>query len=586
MKFSGDLSPETEKGIDYNFSKFQTAWKTLGVQNCELVDKHSSSSSSSSSISSAYTNRQLVPEGFVFEDELSYSVVLYPHPIFLAKEYVDDKLKHLKIHVGCGGATFPCNLFLDEDRKAVCADMQLHVNLETEKFILFACEGKPGNKKESDQNKLVIESISALRHNQITRKAKTDESSHILLLPTLYFHGPTCAIGEIWYDVLDHTPQNKPSSVSYTEYNTTSQFDDFMIHLDRVMKTTMEGLKWVFENTETNDGLTVVYGGKSDSTSKNSRKRKRNDDGDDEDEDEDEDKKNKEEEEEEEDGQSKRKQRRKNKKGKSNDEGNVNKSMSQSELAGIVASVCPSFVMQGPSQHFSGSKTWEIFGKLDSRSAFCKVTTDTWETGVFQDMLSNKHPLASCPRIVQPFCAGVDKTTGMGVIVMPWLSTVTGFNIINDHGSRLMDRIEQLRECVFAIHKCGYLHGDIKPDNIGIDSKNQMFLFDLGTIKRVGTRGTRKWKGRFGTEKFMAPEIDGGMEGGEYDETVDYYSAGKTIEHWMSKHEGFKVDPLEGKRKLIARLIEHLCADEPERRDWPTLEQVRRESGGSEGSGS
>eukprot|EP00003_Mantamonas_plastica_P022332 TRINITY_DN376_c0_g1_i9.p1 TRINITY_DN376_c0_g1~~TRINITY_DN376_c0_g1_i9.p1 ORF type:complete len:626 (-),score=156.93 TRINITY_DN376_c0_g1_i9:126-1868(-) len=535
---------------------------------------------SSSSSNSAYLRRLFQRPGsgqltnVNFEDEQSFTVLVYSHVIHVAVEYLADTED--EAFVGCGGATFPANLFLSEkDRRAVCDDLHIHVSLDSEPFILFVCEGKSGSDKKHDQNKLVLESISAYRHNQITRKPvkEWEDSSKKIVLPTLYFNGPTGVIGEVRYDVLDHTTGNKPTSVVYTEFNTKSQLKEFLQHLDAVMKECVEGYKWVKKNTQQNVGR--VFKGQSGSASTRQNKRKERDDDNNSSNHESRDSNNNGKDNGNDDGDGDGKQPFK--KRKTSEQQKDNPALADKTMM----SVCPDLIVRSRG-HWHGSETWERSGILNGQWVFCKVTSDIWEVEVFEKMLSNNHALASCPGVIQPVCAGVDDETEMGAIVMPLLQPVTGFNDIIRDGFTLSERVEQLRECVLAMHKRGYMHRDIKPSNIGIDTDNRMFLFDLGLIKQVGKH---KWNGEVGTERYMAPELE--VNNGVYDERVDFYSAGKTIEEWVEKHNGsdFKVDPLEGQRKLIARLLEHLCAEEPERRDWPTLAQVRRESGGSEGSG-
>jgi len=41
----------------------------------------------------------------------------------------------------------------------------------------------------------------------------------------------------------------------------------------------------------------------------------------------------------------------------------------------------------------------------------------------------------------------------------------------------------QVLECVAGLHKLGYLHRDIKPDNFRVKD-NKVFLIDLGSSKK------------------------------------------------------------------------------------------------------
>ena len=73
------------------------------------------------------------------------------------------------------------------------------------------------------------------------------------------------------------------------------------------------------------------------------------------------------------------------------------------------------------------------------------------------------------------------------------------------------------------LHKMGFIHRDIKPNNIMIDLEGYVKLVDFGASKKIDRKFT---KTIIGTPLYMAPEI---LEGKEYNYSCDYFSIGVCI---------------------------------------------------------
>jgi serine/threonine protein kinase len=66
----------------------------------------------------------------------------------------------------------------------------------------------------------------------------------------------------------------------------------------------------------------------------------------------------------------------------------------------------------------------------------------------------------------------------------------------------------QLAEAVGALHRAGFLHGDIKPDNVHLVDDGTAVLLDLGFAHRPGENATYLRKGYvLGTANYLAPEL-------------------------------------------------------------------------------
>src|SRR5262245_39187039 len=88
--------------------------------------------------------------------------------------------------------------------------------------------------------------------------------------------------------------------------------------------------------------------------------------------------------------------------------------------------------------------------------------------------------------------------------------------------------IIQIAQALHEAHKHGYIHRDVKPDNILLTKTGQAKLADLGLIKELESEAnlTRPQKG-LGTPNFMSPEQF--TEAKNADARCDIYSLGTTL---------------------------------------------------------
>ena len=94
-------------------------------------------------------------------------------------------------------------------------------------------------------------------------------------------------------------------------------------------------------------------------------------------------------------------------------------------------------------------------------------------------------------------------------------------------GGTLADRLRQgpvpateavsitmaLGDALAALHRAGYLHGDVKPSNIGFTSEGSPKLLDFGLARETKDTDTRG-----GTLRYMSPEVLAGRPAGEADD--------------------------------------------------------------------
>lgn len=112
-------------------------------------------------------------------------------------------------------------------------------------------------------------------------------------------------------------------------------------------------------------------------------------------------------------------------------------------------------------------------------------------------------------------------------------------------GKRLPLPLEQCQDWLLPVsqaldfvHAQGYIHRDVKPENILFDEHGHAYLTDFGVMRAVETEGeqsshtSRTATGTvFGTAHYMAPEL---ILGKEYDGRVDQYALAVTVYHLLS----------------------------------------------------
>lgn len=129
------------------------------------------------------------------------------------------------------------------------------------------------------------------------------------------------------------------------------------------------------------------------------------------------------------------------------------------------------------------------------------------------------------PNIVPVYEAGED--AGYAFLAMKLIDG-EAFNSVIARRRRLPppETVRVLTDVAHALdyaHGMGFIHRDVKPGNVLIDSNDNVFLSDFGLSKDMGTRGitaTGQW---MGTAEYMAPEQAAGKD---LDYRADLYALG------------------------------------------------------------
>ncbi len=130
-------------------------------------------------------------------------------------------------------------------------------------------------------------------------------------------------------------------------------------------------------------------------------------------------------------------------------------------------------------------------------------------------------------------------STQLAYIVMPFFESTVA--------DRLMARLYSPREAAqmlthlaYALdhaHSLGYIHCDLKPSNLMLDAKEQLYLADFGLAKSIGRRSPEQFA--FGTPPYMSPEL---ADGAPADIRSDVYALGVLLCELLSGHRPFEAE--------------------------------------------
>jgi len=172
-------------------------------------------------------------------------------------------------------------------------------------------------------------------------------------------------------------------------------------------------------------------------------------------------------------------------------------------------------------------------------------------------------------------------------LVMPWLD-----------GRSLGDRIRepervplavalwwmrQTAEALAALAEAGWMHADVKPDNLMVSPRGHVTLLDLGLARRMDETGSIAERLVVGTPAYMAPETLTSALGSSLQS--DIYSLGAVLFELLTGHRPFETEELGQLVRLhrqgpppcvrrvaaevpadVARLVDRMLAREPLRR--------------------
>ncbi len=179
------------------------------------------------------------------------------------------------------------------------------------------------------------------------------------------------------------------------------------------------------------------------------------------------------------------------------------------------------------------------------------------------------------PHLVRVLASHLDKSPYF-LVMHPVAGTSARQALEPNHGvgrRRAVWVARQVAQAVDALHRSGFIHGDIKPDNICLAKSGAAVLVDLGFAHRPGEMmDLLKRGGLLGTANYLAPEL---AQGGTIDGTpADVYSLGVTLHELLTGrlpppaegdiHHATVEDRCRGSR--LGALIARMLATNPARR--------------------
>lgn len=157
--------------------------------------------------------------------------------------------------------------------------------------------------------------------------------------------------------------------------------------------------------------------------------------------------------------------------------------------------------------------------------------------------------------LIQPYCA-------KGAIDLEQIGQKLPFNV-------RLSIIDTLLNATRYLHAQGWLHCDIKPDNLLLDSRDIAFLSDFGEARPISSISTTPTM--VGSVGYMAPELLMGKS--EPSISSEIYSIGVTVYEILSAQRAFSSDSVLILSAAMENRVPYLTDSIPASKDWNAVIQ-------------
>ncbi|MEU8649074.1 Stk1 family PASTA domain-containing Ser/Thr kinase [Streptomyces sp. NPDC048737] len=159
------------------------------------------------------------------------------------------------------------------------------------------------------------------------------------------------------------------------------------------------------------------------------------------------------------------------------------------------------------------------------------------------------------PNVVQVFDQGADRS--YVYLAMEYVAGCTLRDVLRERGAlqprAALDILEPVLAALGAAHRAGFVHRDMKPENVLIGDDGRVKVADFGLVRSVDTV-TSTTGAVLGTVAYLAPEQ---MEQGTTDARVDVYACGVVLYEMLTGDK-----PHDGDTPAVV-LYKHLHEDVP-----------------------
>jgi eukaryotic-like serine/threonine-protein kinase len=129
------------------------------------------------------------------------------------------------------------------------------------------------------------------------------------------------------------------------------------------------------------------------------------------------------------------------------------------------------------------------------------------------------------PNIVGVLDQGTDR--GYVYLAMEYVAGCTLRDVLRERGAlqprAVLDIVEPLLAGLAAAHRAGFVHRDMKPENVLIGDDGRVKVADFGLVRGVDSQTSATTDSVLGTVSYLAPEQ---IEGGAVDARADVYACG------------------------------------------------------------